>query len=168
MSNEKWQEFIRACESQWRIGGKRYAEGQDREWTDTICEIVGNAWIGGNILKYAGEIRNYKRIDGVVPEVDFFKIFVYSFIWWLKEFKYPTTGIKLKKNHWPEFVESVKMLGVVIAPVTVEQFVNDIQFLVKVKIDHGYFLLLGARAFSWWLQEQGNFTQRDEGEEFEK
>ena len=59
--NKLWQQFVKACESQWVGGGKRYALGEDKEFTDLICEVVGNQWIGGNILKYAGEIGNYKK-----------------------------------------------------------------------------------------------------------
>jgi len=80
-----WPDFVRACESQWRCGGKRYALTNDKEFTDLVCEAVGNEWIAGNIIKYAGEIVNTKRADGLITEVNFFKIAVYAFIWWLKE-----------------------------------------------------------------------------------
>jgi len=80
-----WITFIRACKSQWVGGGKRYALTEDKEHTDVVCEVAGNQWIGGNIIKYVGEIINTKKYDGVAPEVNFFKIAVYAFIWWLKE-----------------------------------------------------------------------------------
>lgn len=82
---ELWPEFLAACESQWKGGGKRYALTENKEFTDLVCEVAGNEWVGGTIVKYVGEIINTKKYDGVVPEVDFFKIAVYAFIWWLKE-----------------------------------------------------------------------------------
>lgn len=78
---EFWPEFVAACESQWKVGGDRYALTEDKEFTDLVCEAVGNLWIGGNIIKYVGEIKN----TSPRPEVNFFKIAVWAFIWWLKE-----------------------------------------------------------------------------------
>jgi hypothetical protein len=84
-----WSEFIKACESQWKCGGERYAlkNVPDKEFTDLVTEAVGNQWVGGNIIKYVGEIINTKDFSGKVPEVNFFKIAVYAFIWWLKEYE---------------------------------------------------------------------------------
>jgi len=79
-----WPQFIKACESQWQGGGIRYALKEDKEFTDLVCEAVGTEWIGGNILKYTGEIINEYRAGNSVPEQNFFKIAVYAFIWWLK------------------------------------------------------------------------------------
>lgn len=78
---ELWPRFIKACESQWMGGGDRYALSDDKEFTDLICEAVGNGWIGGNIIKYVGEVNNTTP----KPEVDFLKIAVWAFIWWIKE-----------------------------------------------------------------------------------
>jgi len=83
-----WPDFIRACESQWKMGGKRYALAEDKEFTDLVCEVggeTGDTWIGQNIVKYIGEIINTEKFSGKVPEVNFFKIAVYAFIWWLKK-----------------------------------------------------------------------------------
>jgi len=44
-------------------------------------QIRNRGTIGGNIVKYVGEIINTTP----KPEVNFFKIAVYAFIWWLKE-----------------------------------------------------------------------------------
>ena len=165
--------FVAACESQWRIGGKRYAYGEDKEWTDVVCEIVGNSWIGGNILKYVGEIDNYKKLGELLPEVNFYKVAVYIFIWWLKEFKCPTTGVRLKELHWDEFV---KGFAEVIEGVGVEGIIDRYAFvdLVKSQIvssegtkptEHTFYLIV-ALAYGWWLSEQGNFTQEDEGDKF--
>lgn len=76
-----WPKFIKACESQWIGGGERYRLSENKESTDLVCEAVENKWIGGNIIKYVMEIINTTPR----PEVDFFKIAVYAFIWWLKE-----------------------------------------------------------------------------------
>ena len=79
-----WPQFIKACESQWKGGGIRYALAEDKEFTDLVCEAVGTHWIGGNILKYVGEIINEDRQGNPIPEQNFFKIAVYAFIYWLK------------------------------------------------------------------------------------
>lgn len=76
-----WPKFVAACESQWKGGGNRYALGQDKEFTDLICEVVGNEFCGSQIMKHTGEIIN----SSPKPEVGFYKIAVWAFIWWLKE-----------------------------------------------------------------------------------
>ena len=76
-----WPEFIKLCEEQWKVGGERYALSEDKEFADLVCEAAGNNWIGGNIIKYVGEIINTEP----KPEVNFPKIAVWAFIWWLKE-----------------------------------------------------------------------------------
>jgi len=81
LKTEKWPEFIKACESQWKCGGKRYALTENKEATDLVCEVAGNQWIAGNLVKYTMELINTTP----KPEVNFFKIAVYAFIWWLKE-----------------------------------------------------------------------------------
>ena len=78
---EMWPKFIKACESQFMCGGERYKLTDDKEFTDLVCEAAGNQWIGGNIIKYVGELIN----SSPKQEVDFFKIAVYSFLWWIKE-----------------------------------------------------------------------------------
>lgn len=68
-------------------GGKRYALGEDKEFTDLVCEAGGEHgtnWIGQNIIKYVGEIIN-ARLAGKEPqEVNFVKIAVYAGLWWIK------------------------------------------------------------------------------------
>jgi len=81
MKKEMWPKFVKACESQWICGGDRYRLAEDKEFTDLVCEAAGNQWIGGNIIKYAGEIIN----TNPKCEVNYFKIAVYAFIWWLKD-----------------------------------------------------------------------------------
>lgn len=161
--------FVAACESQWRIGGKRYAYGEDKEWTDVVCEIVGNAWIGGNILKYAGEIDNYKKLGELLPEVNFYKIAVYIFIWWLKEFKCPTTGVRLKELHWDEFVkgftEAIQRVPIA-GEVDRHAFVDLVKSQIVNKPTMYTFYLIVAFSYKWWMKEQGNFTQEDEGDKF--
>ncbi len=82
---EEWPTFVEACRSQWECGGTRYALSEDKEFTDLVCEAAGNQWIGGTIIKYVGEIINARRAGEAAPEVDFFKVAVYAFLWWLKE-----------------------------------------------------------------------------------
>ena len=171
----KFKEFIAACESQWKCGGDRYALEKDKEFTDLVCEIAGNIWIGGNIIKYAGEIWNSKRHGEGIVEVNFFKIAVYSYIWWLKEEKHPTTGIELKKKYWEEFVEGMWKAhkGLWETEVTKETFLELVGWLKefaekKTYNMWGVLFTIAARAYQWWLQEQGNLTDRDKGEEFEK
>ena len=83
LKEKLWPAFIAACESQWRGGGERYALAKDKEFTDLVCEVAGNEWVGGNIVKYVGEIINTTPR----PEVNFYKIAVYAFVWWLKEYE---------------------------------------------------------------------------------
>ena len=87
-----WPKFINACKSQWEGGGKRYALGEEKEYTDLICEALSgggnydeNNWIIGQILKYCGEIINAKRFGENPQEVNYFKIAVYAFIAWIKQ-----------------------------------------------------------------------------------
>lgn len=83
-----WPIFIKACESQWRGGGNRYALEDDKEFTDLVCEAggkEGDNWILQNIIKYCGEIMNTYRHEGAIPEVNCFKIAVYSFLFWIKK-----------------------------------------------------------------------------------
>ena len=79
-----WPQFVKACESQWIGGGDRYALSEDKEFTDLIYEI-DPSFIGSTIIKYCGEIINLRRAGESVPTVNFFKIGVYGFLWWLKE-----------------------------------------------------------------------------------
>jgi hypothetical protein len=81
LKKKLWTKFIKSCESQWMVGGDRYRLSKDKEFTDLVCEVAGNKWIGGNIVKYVGEIINTEP----KPEANFLKIAVYAFIWWLKE-----------------------------------------------------------------------------------
>jgi len=171
---EELNKFLEACKSQWEGGGKRYALEEDKEYTDLVCEVAGNIWIGGNIVKYAGEIFNYKKLGEKLPEVDFFKIAVYSFIWWLKEFKHPTTGIRLKRENWDEFVQRVQE-DIPVCQLAVDESDEMIMyedFIILVNAwkyfkDPKIFFHMASYAYLWWLQEYGNFTDKDEGEEFE-
>lgn len=80
-----WPKFVKACESQWKGGGKRYALNGEMEFTDLVTMVAGNEWILGNIVKYVGEILNAMKSGEPIQEVDFFKISVYSFLLWIKE-----------------------------------------------------------------------------------
>lgn len=171
-----WPEFKEACEYQWRAGGKRYALGEDKEHTDLVCEVAGNIWIGGNIIKYAGEIDNELKTDyqeGKAQEVNFFKIAVYAYIWWLKEFKHPTTGVGLKEKYWLEFISScwevigdVEIGGIIDA----YAFIDLVKIIKKfeIKVQHPFFLIV-AFAYNWWLRNRAKFTDKEDlGEKFRK
>lgn len=111
LKKKYWGAFITACKSQWICGGKRYALGEDKEFTDLVCEAGGkngDNWIGQNIIKYAGEIINARLAGEPVQEVNFFKIAVYSFIWWIKHFgTYPFT----KRDKGEEFDPGKEFAG---------------------------------------------------------
>lgn len=168
----RFDEFMKACESQWKTGGKRYALSEDKEFSDLVCEIVGNQWLGGNIYKYSGEIENYKKLEGKVPEVNFFKMAVYSFIWWLKEFKHPTTGIKLKERFWKEFVDKCWTIYTSFTPkdvVNAGVFKSHLQTLVvSCRPTEMSFFFIVSDSFNWWMMEEKNYSSRDEGEEFRR
>jgi len=85
LKEKYWPDFVKACESQWKCGGTRYALSENKEFTDLVCEAVGTGFIGGTMIKYIGEVINMKKHGEQIPEVNFFKLAVYSFIWWLKE-----------------------------------------------------------------------------------
>lgn len=78
---EFWPKFEAACRVQWEGGGNRYALGEDKEFTDLICEAVGTKFCGSQIMKHTGELIN----TNPKTEAGFFKIAVWAFIWWLKE-----------------------------------------------------------------------------------
>jgi len=174
----RFDEFMLACESQWRTGGKRYALptdkgfSEEKEFTDLVCELVGNQWIGGNIFKYSGEIENYKKFEGKVPEVNFLKMSVYSYIWWLKEFKHPMTGIKLKEMHWKEFVDQCWNYYASFRPkekIGSEDFKCHVQTLtMSRRPTEMTFFFIVSDSFTWWLREEGNYSSKDEGEDFRR
>ena len=78
-------EFFKAVEKQILSGGERYALSEDMEYTDLVTMVAGNIWIGGNIIKYIGEIKNAVESNEAIPEQDFFKIAAWAFIYWIKE-----------------------------------------------------------------------------------
>ncbi len=177
-----WDQFCKGCSSQWRAAGnKRFAYDGEKELSDVITDILGNSWIGGQLLKYAGEIWNTKRIDGAVPEVNFFKMTVYVFIWWLKEFKQRYTNPVLKEQYWPEFLEKIRKYykeKLEIGSIKKEYFFAVVEVLKEKESKcneaglpkEEMFFEMGAEVYHWWIQEMGYFTNgnRDEGEEFEK
>lgn len=172
-----WNQFCNGCSSQWKAAGnKRFAYDKEKELSDVITDILGNSWIGGQILKYVGEIWNTKRMDGLMPEVNFFKITVYTFIWWIKEFKQKYTNPKLKEKYWPEFIKKVggyHMTELSAGTVEKKQFFTIIEMLKEGEVSglippENFFLEIAALSYRWWMQEAGSFTDRDEGEEFKK
>ena len=172
-----WKQFCNGCTSQWRAAGnKRFAYDKEKELSDVITDILGNSWLGGQILKYTGEIWNMKRMYGVVPEVNFFKITVYTFIWWIKEFNQKYTNPALKERYWPEFVMKVaefNLRNMSSDPVEKKQFFTMIKMLkeyedTQCNPSENFFLEIATLSYRWWMQEAGYFTDRDEGEEFKK
>ena len=83
VKQEHFKEFFGEIEKQLNSGGKRYALSDDKEMTDLVCEIAGNQWILGNIIKYCGEYKN----TGIKRNL--FKIATYAFILWLKDYEKP-------------------------------------------------------------------------------
>ena len=172
-----WNQFCNGCSSQWRAAGdKRFAYDNKKELSDVITDILGNSWMGGQILKYAGEIWNTKRMDGIIPEVNFFKITVYTFIWWIKEFKQKYTNPALKEKYWPEFIAKVREYykeELEVGAIEKGYFFAVVEVLkegenAQLTPPENLFIEMGAEAYHWWMQEMGFFTDRDEGEEFEK
>lgn len=77
--------FIEEIEKQLLSGGDRYRLTEEMEFTDLVTLFAGNQWIGGNIIKYCGEIKNAVLNGEPAPEQNFYKIAAYSFLWFLKE-----------------------------------------------------------------------------------
>ena len=170
-TEELFEEFMKGHVSQWEGGGKRYAYNDEKEWTDVICETVGNQWIGGNIIKYAGEIQNELNQGEKAPEVDFLKIAVYAFIYWIKEYKEKYTTVTKKRKFYAEFKYKLQEMikeflnedGV--DTVTHEEIAGVIENFITEKYEDDL-IYVATLAYLWWLQQYGNFTQRDKGEEF--
>ena len=76
-----WPKFIEKCEQQILSGEVRYHLTERRSVTDMICDVAGNIWIGGTIVKYVGENRNARPL----LEQNFYKIVAYDFLWWVRE-----------------------------------------------------------------------------------
>jgi len=163
-------EFMRGHVSQWEGGGARYAYNDEKEWTDVICEKVGNQWIGGNIIKYAGEIYNEIKQSEKAPEVDFLKIAVYAFIWWIKEYKEPNTTVVNKRKYYAEFELKLRTLvrrlsGDFTEDVTHEEIAEVVEDFLTERSE-SLLIDIAMLGYVWWIQQYGNFTQRDKGEEF--
>ena len=74
-------QFLKKIEEQLLCGGGRYALTKDKEMTDLVCELAGNDWILGNIVKYCGEYKNTKQVQ------DLYKISTYAFILYLRDYE---------------------------------------------------------------------------------
>jgi len=79
-------QFLKEIKKQLLCGGERYALSEDKEMTDLVCELVGNDWILGNIIKYCGEYKNTRLTQNL------FKIATYSFILYLRDFEVLNKG----------------------------------------------------------------------------
>ena len=170
-SDGLFEEFMKGHVSQWEGGGTRYAYNDEKEWTDVICEKVGNKWIGGNIIKYAGETYNEVRQGNKAPEVNLMKIAVYAFIWWIKEYKETYTTVLNKRKYYEEFklkfrTELDSFSGDDFTQeVTHEEVASCVEDFITER-DESLLIRMAVLGYVWWLQQYGNFTQRDKGEEF--
>ena len=62
-------------------GADKYANSEEKEATDLICDFVGTKqFILGNIIKYAARILN----GDPRQEIDTAKIATYAFLLWVK------------------------------------------------------------------------------------
>jgi len=87
--------FVDLIKNQCLKGGNKYALGNEREWTDLICEAFGTKeFILSNIMKYSGRIKNG---DSRAPE-DVIKIGTYAFLLWVKEYAEPPKPKPHKKH----------------------------------------------------------------------
>jgi len=84
VKKEHFKEFTDMILAQLEGGGKRYALGEDKEFTDLVCEVAGVDWIAGNITKYIGEIINAKKMGEKPQKVNFIKIATYAYLYYLK------------------------------------------------------------------------------------
>jgi len=92
IKKDNWSKFAKLMENQFNHGGDKYKlEGQDKEFTDLVCEISpgesGIDWILQTMVKYIGRFKNFQR------EKDLLKIATYCYISWLK------MGFHLEENH---------------------------------------------------------------------
>ena len=78
--------FLKEIEKQLTSGGNRYALSENKEMTDLVCEVAGNEWILGNIVKYVGEYKNTKQIQNL------YKIATYAFILYLRDYEVLNRG----------------------------------------------------------------------------
>lgn len=76
--------FTHMMMQQMEGGARRYALQDNKEFTDLVCEVAGIDWIGGNITKYVGEIVNAKKMGEKPQRVNFVKIAVYAYLYYLK------------------------------------------------------------------------------------
>jgi hypothetical protein len=73
--------FVSQIRDQLMKGAKKYAQSDEKEWTDLICDAVGTKeYIIGCIMKYSGRIVN----GDPRQEEDVFKIATYAYLLWLK------------------------------------------------------------------------------------
>ena len=81
MKREYFPKFVKLVEEQLSQGANKYANSNEREYTDLICDVVGTKqFIIGNILKYSGRIIN----DDPRQATDIVKIATYAFLLWVK------------------------------------------------------------------------------------
>ena len=149
-------------------GGRRYVYSKDKEWTDHVCEIAGLSWIGGNIVKYCGEIQNDIKRGKSPQEVNFYKIAAYAFIWWVKHHKQKDTGLKAKSMYFPEFRELVEgIYELTPSSDNLERIEWAVRRIIKDDTAEHEFFDIAAQAKRWASNCYGQygFSDTDEGEE---
>ena len=73
--------FMKAIKQELEKGGKKYAQNNNKEWTDTISEFDPD-FMSACILKYIGRVKN----SDPRAENDLAKIATYAYLIWIKKF----------------------------------------------------------------------------------
>ena len=91
VKKKHFDSFVELMKNQFMHGGDKYKCGEDKEFTDLVCEVVpgdtGVDWVIGTMVKYLGRFKNFER------EKDLLKIATYCYIVWLKK------GHHLQQEH---------------------------------------------------------------------
>lgn len=91
IKREYFSIFADLIRNQFWHGGEKYKLGEDKEFTDAICEafpgMSGVDWVLGTCMKYLGRYKNFGR------EKDLLKVATYMYLLWLKG------GFHLKEVH---------------------------------------------------------------------
>jgi len=82
LKSKHFETFVKLIKNQFEHGGEKYKLGEEKEFTDGICECfpgeTGIDWVLGTCMKYLGRYKNFGR------EKDLLKVANYMFIIWLK------------------------------------------------------------------------------------
>jgi len=78
VKREHIDEFCQLIKNQIEYGGKKYAQGKDKEATDLICEGFGMEWRLGEMYKRLLRFKNIQK------EYDMFKLAAECFLVWIQ------------------------------------------------------------------------------------